>query len=177
MESKKVLLNSAFFLLLFITVNLISVSVVFLFGGTIKSFYLLFEFLLATGLYSYFLDKDSRQEKILGVVVGILIFIIGIIACLNVYDFAHDSNWYHKAAVGALKTGWNPIYMNFEEFAETADLGIKDLKYAATWTEHYPKASWIFGASIYSLIQNIEVAKVINFLLVTVREDLFHLRA
>jgi len=165
MDSKKVMLNSAFFLLLFITVNLIFVSVVFLFGGTIKSFYLLIEFLLATGLYSYFLEKDSKEEKIVGVLVGVLVFVLGVCACLNVYDFAHDSNWYHKAAVGALKNGWNPVYTSFEDFTETADLGIKDLKYAATWTQHYPKASWIFGASVYSLIQNIEAAKVINLLL------------
>jgi len=165
MESKKVLLNSAFFLLLFITVNLIFVSVVFLFGGTIKSFYLLVEALLAGGLYSFFLEKDTRKEKIAGVVLGVVVLIAGVFACLNVYDFAHDSNWYHKAAVGALKNGWNPIYQNFEEFADTANLGIKDLRYAMTWTNHYPKATWLFGASIYSLTDNIESAKVMNILM------------
>ncbi|MBP3285100.1 MAG: hypothetical protein J6M02_06330 [Clostridia bacterium] len=165
MESKKVLLNSAFFLLLFITVNLILVSVVFLFGGRIKSFYLLIEFLLTVGLYSFLLKKDSIGNKILGVGLGVLIFAVGIFACLNVYDFAHDSNWYHKAAIGAMKNGWNPIYQNFEGFADSANLGIKDLRYASTWTQHYPKASWIFGASVYSLTGNIETAKVMNLLM------------
>lgn len=165
MESKKVLLNSAFFLLLFISVCLILVSVVFLFGGTIKSFYLFAEFLLTCGLYSYLLKDDSKVNKVLGVVLSVLVFGGSLFACLNVYDFAHDSNWYHKSAVGALKNGWNPIYMNFTEFAEMSELSIKDLKYSSTWVEHYPKASWIFGASVYSAVGNIESAKVINVLM------------
>ena len=27
----------------------------------------------------------------------------------------HDSNTYHKTAIGALKNGWNPVYENIED--------------------------------------------------------------
>lgn len=82
------------------------------------------------------------------------------------FDLSWDGNSYHKAAVGELKNGWNPLYENIEDF----NISKKNSNFIAgthdIWTNHYAKGQWIYAASIYSVTDNIESGKSINILAV-----------
>lgn len=162
---KNTVFYSGLLLVTFLIVWLIVSSILFLFGGSITSISAVISVFLSIGGYLFLLNKKSKIEAILGIVLGIVILIISICVSHNIFDFAHDSNWYHKAALGSLANGWNPIYEEFGEFAKKSDLKISDMEYAEIFTQHYCKASWICGANIYCLTGDIETGKAVNLVM------------
>jgi len=159
---KNIIFNSGLLLLTFLSITLIVSSVTFLFKGTITSVTAIISILLTILTSLALTFKQSKIESVLGVILGVVIFIVGIIISQNILDFAHDSNWYHKAALGSLANGWNPVYDDFNEFANNSELKIANMNYAAIFTQHYCKASWICGANIYCLTGDIETGKAVN---------------
>ena len=87
---------------------------------------------------------------------------------IHTYDLTWDGNTYHKLAVGMLRDGWNPVYQSAESFIneDAANMQISDDDRNSTWIEHYPKASWIFSATIYSVVNDIEGSKILNMLFI-----------
>ncbi len=162
---KNIIFYSGFLILSFLVAMLILSSIIFLFRGTITKLIPMFSAIISFGIVIAFNRKNSKAELLIGTILGIFIFFSSIIVSQNIYDFAHDSNWYHKAALGSLANGWNPVYDDFIEFADNSELNITDMKYASVFTQHYCKASWITGACIYSLTGNIETGKAVNILM------------
>ena len=110
---------SGFLILSFLVTMLILSSIIFLFRGTITKLIPIFSAILSFGILFIFNRKSSKAELLIGGILGIIVFFISIIVSQNIYDFAHDSNWYHKAALGSLANGWNPVYDDFFVFADS----------------------------------------------------------
>ncbi len=73
----------------------------------------------------------------------------------RVLDPTWDGQWYHQEAVIQLADGWNPY---------RADLGAERVPYegARIRINGYPKATWLWGASLYRLTDRIERAKAFS---------------
>lgn len=102
-------------------------------------------------LNNYQFDKNFFLTCVLAFVLFyILIYLSG-----HLVDFSYDGNSYHKVAVGFLNNGWDPLYQRPSEIGQHFP-GLGNF----TWVECYPKATWIFAASIYAITGNIECGKV-----------------
>jgi hypothetical protein len=66
------------------------------------------------------------------------------------FDISYDGQAYHQEAIFKLQQGWNSVYQQLSN-SETAGL--------SRWLNHYPKASWIWSASLLLVTGNIEQAK------------------
>lgn len=80
-----------------------------------------------------------------------------------VYDLSFDGMYFHKEAVHAIATGWNPLYTPLAEanpFGNFQDLSL--------WLDNYPKGVWSLYACVYSLCGKIEYAKGINMIFVLI---------
>jgi hypothetical protein len=87
----------------------------------------------------------------------------------KIYDLSYDGNAYHKDAIALLKNGWNPVYESSEDFYKRSDLRDQEfINSHALWEDHYAKAGWIVGSSIYINTNNIETGKAINLLMMFV---------
>lgn len=126
---------------------------------------------LLTLLFVYFVmynKKESELKQYTLKISSAFIFLIcvglSMFVGTRIYDVSYDGNYYHKAAIGLLKNGWNPIYERAEDkagyFAE-----INPNNKIFTWINHYQNASWIFGASLYKMTGNIETAKGFNYMI------------
>ena len=73
-----------------------------------------------------------------------------------VHDFTWDGLWFHQEACIQLAEGWNPLRAGIGE-AEVPDLG------ARTRLDGYPKATWLWGASVYRLTGRLELSKALSF--------------
>lgn len=164
-SAKNVIFNSGFINLIFLTVTLILSSIIFFFNGTISTVTAVVSIFISIIIFFLVNSKNSKIEAILGLVLGGVIFVVSIITSQNILDFAHDSNWYHKSALGSLANGWNPAYESFGEFANNSELNITNMNYAEIFTQHYCKASWIVGANIYCMTNDIETGKAVNLLM------------
>jgi len=162
---KNIIFYSGLGILSFLVTVLTVSSITFFFNGRISSITAIFLIILCIAIVYLLNCKKSKIELFLGLIFSIVIFAISIFISQNILDFAHDSNWYHKAALGSLANGWNPVYEEFGEFAENSELDIINMKYAEIFTQHYCKASWIVGANIYSLTGDIETGKAVNLLM------------
>ncbi|MEG1597761.1 MAG: hypothetical protein RR359_05760 [Bacilli bacterium] len=91
---------------------------------------------------------------LLAILVGLSIF-----ASARTFDTSWDGNSYHKAAIGQLKNGWNPVYQSIEEFNESENNPLELKEPCGLWNNHYAKGYWIFSANIYSITDNIETGK------------------
>lgn len=162
---KNSIFNSAILILIYISITLIFSSIMFVFNIPISAPTSIIYILLSIVGYVALNYKKDRISCVLGGILGIIIFISTIFLSQSIYDFAHDSNWYHKAAIGCLTNGWNPIYDEFGEFVKNSNLNITDMEYAAVFTQHYCKGPWIIGANIYSITGDIEACKSVNLMM------------
>ncbi len=73
----------------------------------------------------------------------------------RVLDDTWDGQWYHQEAVIQLAGGWNPFH---------ADLSSAEVPHdgARIRINGYPKATWLWGASLYQLTHRIERAKAFS---------------
>ena len=162
---KNIIFNSGLLLLIFLTTALILSSIIFIFHGTITIISAVISILLSFVIFVLLNFKKTKIDTILGLILGIIIFISSIIISENILDFASDSSWYHKSALGSLANGWNPVYEKFGDFANNSELNITNMHYAEIFTQHYCKAAWITGANIYCLTKDIESGKSVNLLM------------
>ena len=79
------------------------------------------------------------------------------------FDRSSDGNTYHKDAIGVLKEGFNPVYEESYNFIKKRDKATNLTDYSI-WTDHYAKANWQMAANFYSLTNNIESGKAMNFI-------------
>ncbi len=150
---------SLLFILAFVNL-LILTSILFLCKISITVFHLPISLILAI-IELYFIKRDNFKTIIASVLTFIFVFFSACLICGHIYDDSADGNGYHKFAVGLLKNGWNPIYDSQESVIKKLDLNSDE----NVWVEHYPKATWIYGASVYKITNNIETAKTYNVLI------------
>jgi hypothetical protein len=130
-------------------------------GISIQSFYI-FPILgcvisISWYFYNNYLNLESKITYI-----GILFFssILALFCFIwagSFFDTSFDGNWYHQDAMYLLEDGWKPLYKTLTE-SETS--------YSQKYLNHFPIASWVSGAFIYTLSGNIECAKGINLMLI-----------
>ncbi|MCI8569520.1 MAG: hypothetical protein HFJ11_06050 [Bacilli bacterium] len=115
-------------------------------------------------LYSLKKKKIKTISIILGSYFFLTIFLPFIYT--KTYDLTVDGNSYHKTAIAFIKNGWNPFYESARDFQKNNNKVIKISKDTKLdlWIEHYPKATWILAATIYSMTGNIESGKCITMI-------------
>lgn len=158
-------------LLLFIVINILLASLMFIFKVGITSHYVMISLFFCIIVTVYLSIKEKILTKknyylgILYIVFPLVIIHYSIYLNGKVVDTSYDGNAYQKAIVGLLKDGWNPIYESSEDFDESNEHKIY-LKESGhyLWVDHYAKASHIYQANIYALTGNIESGKSINTL-------------
>ena len=153
--------NAALLFILMFANVLIITSALFLINIPISIFHLPISLILAT-IELKLARNENIKNIILSLVTFIIIFSVSCLLCGHVYDDSADGNGYHKFAIGLLKNEWNPIYDSQEKIINKLNLDAEE----NLWVEHYPKATWIYGANVYKLTNNIETAKTFNLMAV-----------
>ena len=138
--------NAALLFILMFANVLIITSALFLINIQISIFHLPISLILAT-IELKLARNENIKNIILSLVTFIMIFSVSCLLCGHVYDDLADGNRYHKFAIGLLKNEWNPIYDSQEKIINKLNLDAEE----NLWVEHYPKATWIYGANVYKL--------------------------
>lgn len=150
---------------LFLLVTLTAVA--FLFGGTVSLVWVMLALAGAGGGLYWALSRQHIPRPVWGAAGFVALLALSVGFSSLSLDATYDGNSYHKAAIGALKHGWNPIWQTVDEFNRSSQnpfpLSGKeglDREFDNIWVDHYPKAAWIVAASTYQLTGNIESGKV-----------------
>ena len=114
--------------------------------------------LIITVIY-FFYDNQKLENTVPLVLIAILILIGLVVFSGSVYDVTWDGAAYHKQAVGMLKEGWNPVYLQDTIFNSFRNSVLNVDSQPFLWAEVYPKSTWYFAASLYYIFGNIEVGK------------------
>ena len=148
---------STFIILLVFFTNLLCV-LGWLVKIPITAFHLPIAFLL-TAYINYLLNKRykkiNKKDYLITISGMIFIFVIALIVARSFWDVSYDGAWYHSIAFLRLSDGWNPIYelINSGQFGDV-------------FIDSYSnKSIWSFAAAVYSLLRNINAAKVLSTLL------------
>lgn len=116
-------------------------SIGFLFKISINGLtYILSQFLLLIVYSILFYKKDNHKKFIIPIIVALVIIVLSVFVTERIYDNSVDGWGYHNPAIMKLSEGWNPIYEHFDD--ETV---------LVTWSEHYPKAIWLYSAALYKI--------------------------
>jgi hypothetical protein len=154
--------NISKFLLSYFAFIVITTSLFLFFGVAVSNINLLISLVISV-LFTYSKNKSwLNTAKI--VLISIGIFALCILLSMVVYDNSYDGAAYHKQAVGFLKEGWIPVYQSAPEFNQLANSIAFPSDNPMLWADVYPKATWYFAASIYSLVDNIEAGKAYTLL-------------
>lgn len=153
--------NSAILFILMFANLLIITSALFLINIPISIFHLPVSLILGA-IELKLIRNENIKNVILSLITFIIVFLISCLLCGHVYDDSADGNGYHKFAIGLLKNEWNPIYDSQEKIIKKLNLDAEE----NLWVEHYPKSTWIYGANVYKLTNNIETAKTFNLMAV-----------
>lgn len=153
--------NAAILFILMFANLLIITSALFLINIPISIFHMPISLILAT-VELKLIRNENIKNVILSLITFLIVFLISCLLCSHVYDDSADGNGYHKFAIGLLKNEWNPIYDSQEKIIKKLNLDAEE----NLWVEHYPKATWIYGANVYKLTNNIETAKTFNLMAV-----------
>ncbi len=112
-------------------------------------------------------SNNSKKSKFIISIIYLLLMILLPFIYNHTYDLTEDGNSYHKSSIAFIKNGWNPLYEDVRDFQKTNNnvIPIEKETRLDLWMEHYPKATWISAAAIYSMTGNIESGKCITLLL------------
>lgn len=168
-DVSRIIRNTGIILFLFIINTIALTSILFFVKISISIFHIPIAFLLTIlEFVLIYRKKVSVIQMIISFIISVLIFLLSIFIAGNTYDLTWDGNTYHKTAIGSLKNGWNPVYENVEDFnIENGNkIDIDKEENNKLWVNHYPKASWIFTANVYKITNNLEMAKILNTLII-----------
>ena len=99
------------------------------------------------------LNKKGYEINCRVLIVAIFIMIIAMFISANIFDTTVDGQWYHYDSIEAIRSGWNPLYnIGFDRINDPTFI----------YSEHYPKATWIFAAFYAIIFNTIELGKVYN---------------
>lgn len=159
----------------FFVIELVLANILFIISIPIKWWLLPVSFFLVIPTYKKLFPDETWRHAASIVFMAILVLFILSIPSFYIYDFSWDGNDYHKYAIGLLERGWNPLYQTMRE----AELIVMKQPVGYWASEAYPKFSWIFAASLYKIIPNIEVGKVytLAFIFITIGVSWHYLEA
>ncbi|MFM8858173.1 MAG: hypothetical protein ACKOI2_13440, partial [Actinomycetota bacterium] len=104
--------------------------------------------------------KSSRKVCTSAVAFGLIAVTVALVSFY--YDPSWDGNVYHKLSAGLIKTGWNPVYEQFRDYANGSGRFLQ-----RNWDgfyDGYPKASYIISACLYAATGSIESGKAYTLL-------------
>lgn len=167
-EVKKCILNIGKLLVAFIVMDILITTIFQVMNIAMSPLNVILSGII-TIIISILLSKKKINRKnlalyVTSVIITIVVIIISTYCIGRTFDTSADGCFYHKTAIGLIKEGWNPLYESSEEFCKENDKEIEDSG-QFLWIDHYPKVTWNFAASIYSVTNNIESGKVIIVLL------------
>lgn len=158
---------SGFFILTFIGLNILISSTMFIFNIGISKWYFWISLIVSTFLI-YILLKKQKIINIKTILISIILPIVLIFSLINLvgkfYDYTWDGNMYHKAAISYLMEGWNPLKEDVNEYDSKSENPKDLLEWSYLWINHYPKASYLFGANVGVITNSNETGKSINIL-------------
>ena len=174
-EVKKSLLLSGIFLLLFIVFNILISNALFIVKIEITKYNMIVSLLLCIFILLWVLKKFNllSLKKFYNIIIALILPIALIVGSLfvnsKIMDFTFDGNTYHKATIGLLKEGWNPLYETAAEFDNGRENKIyiensSSELWTELWTDCYARATHVYQANAYALTNNIESGKSINTL-------------
>ena len=170
-EVKKSLLLSGIFLLLFIVFNILISNALFIVKIEITKYNMIVSLLLCIFILLWVLKKFNllSLKKFYNIIIALILPIALIVGSLfvnsKIMDFTFDGNTYHKATIGLLKEGWNPVYETASEFDNSRKNKIYiENSSSELWTDCYARATHIFQANAYALTGSIESGKAVNTL-------------
>lgn len=172
-ELKKSLLLSGIFLLLFIIFNILISNALFIVKIEITKYNMIVSLLLCIFILLWVLKKFNllSLKKFYNIIIALILPIALIVGSLfvnsKIMDFTFDGNTYHKATIGLLKEGWNPLYETAAEFDNGRENKIyieNSSSSSELWTDCYARATHVYQANAYALTNNIESGKSINTL-------------
>lgn len=173
-ELKKSLLLSGIFLLLFIIFNILISNALFIVKIEITKYNMIVSLLLCIFILLWVLKKFNllSLKKFYNIIIALILPIALIVGSLfvnsKIMDFTFDGNTYHKATIGLLKEGWNPLYETAAEFDNGRENKIyienSSSSSSELWTDCYARATHVYQANAYALTNNIESGKSINTL-------------
>ncbi len=171
----EIFIASSEFLLLYITVVLILTNLLFVVKISITALNLPIAFLISTIIFMI-AKKEYLKQATISIIVGLLIFSLSALAVGQIYDSTADGNTYHKLAIGAMKSGWNPVYSSVADFNkdEGNPFDIYEDNVNVNWVDHYAKGTETFAAVVYSFTGNIETGKVFNLLWIYIGFFIFY---
>ena len=162
---------SGIVILLFIVINILISSLMFIFKVSISKYYAIISLFFSIGIVLLLAKKEGLLSKkniiysALYILLPIVLIFVSIYVNGKVIDTSYDGNAYQKAAIGLLKNGWNPVYESSEEFDDKSDNSVFLTESGhSIWIDHYARASHTYQANIYALTENIESGKSINTL-------------
>lgn len=167
-EIKRSILNIGILLLMFIIVDILVTTIFQVVNIAMSPLNVIFSSIITICLFLFLnrrrINKQNSMFYIATVFVAILIAIVSTYYIGKTFDTSADGCFYHKPAIGLIKEGWNPLYESSEDFCKDNDTEIENSG-QFLWIDHYPKVTWNFAASIYSVTNNIETGKVLIVLL------------
>lgn len=173
LKNLKLTYNSIFLVSCQIIIFLFSIFclsfVGFLVHIPINPFYMIFA-LVISFLSVHWINR-STSNSVSDIVTSSGIFILSfllsfLIGGLFFNDISWDGRAYHQPAIYFLKMGWNPVYVDLENFVSKVISPIYSCMWANhVWIENYPKFCEIVGADFYTVFKNLETGKMLNLLL------------
>lgn len=142
---------------------IIFIRIHFLFGNPIENWTITFAFSFYCILLAFLFSRISiptlnEKEKYLSlfsfIIFSIIVFSSSLLLA-KTYDTSWDGQGYHQTAVIALASGWNPLY--------DPSIHLMQKLPSQIFAEGYPSAFWEIQASIFSLTERINSAKITNF--------------
>lgn len=125
-----------------------------------------FTFTLACALtlLTYFRLYGIDKASVRNVYLAAIVVVLAVAASNHILDLSYDGIAYQKAAVGALKNGWNPFTESVGDWTRNQPIRSGADSFSL-WVDHYPKAAWYIGAGFYAVTGTIESAKAYTLLM------------
>ena len=161
---------SAIFLLFFLSSLILTTGITYILHGKLSYIQMVVSIVLSVILLILMTKKEKNSIKVFSIVISILVVLLSVNINGKYYDIQWDSNQYHKDAIGALKSGWNPVYDNYIDFYRDSSyrdmdiIGDKVQTSHGLWQTYYAKGAWYVDANFYYVLNDIESAKVFNIL-------------
>ncbi|MEK7616130.1 MAG: hypothetical protein AAB420_02910 [Patescibacteria group bacterium] len=145
-------------IVLLFAVDLALATVMLLFKVSVSSWEIFVSAGIALAIGFFLLRKYVKRFFVAFLLLLVILVILtaGSLKTAQTFvDLSYDGQAYHQTAIIMLAQGWNPLY---------EQVSADELKTLARWINHYPKASWIYGASLYKVFGDIESGKLYGLL-------------
>ncbi len=144
-------------------------SVVLILGGAVTPVVTMLSPVAVLAALWFVLGRSPVAVRVAAVAIACGAIALSVVVATLTTDRSWDGNTYHKLAVGALRAGWNPVWAPVEDWAGSADGGsfavLLESDPEGLWIDAYPKATWLFGASLAQVTGSIESGKAFTLLM------------